>query len=580
MPSYRSIILTVLSSPAPQFEIAADTAICIGATLQLGSPNNSSDLIYTWTGVPATLRNTPNPTVTPDSTTTYFVAVSNGICPLVSMDSITVQVFTRPNVQAITDTLICQGSPVQMSFSEIEANTRYLWNGPNSANFANDTLVSTLATPQVSGIFTLTATRGACEVREEVEIEVIEIGLAIFPDTNLIRICKGLDTLLIADPTITRPLGVLPRWYSNDGALSDTVVGLQVTLTPTRQTTYYVEIENQGCKLIDSILVIVDSLPLDLSIMPSDTMICEGNYVQLISLTYEPFEFPSIDFLWEPSNGQQTPDSLYNLIVTPDTTIVYKRTTTNGACVQVDSAIINVNPLPEVAIRPVDPAICDGQSIQLNVVSLNDVPVSSYMWMPMSGLSCTDCANPIALVAGSYNVQVMSNQDCPGAAAVFVEALESPIFQLPNQTFYCEGDTVVLNDVFSQGATYTWTATDPTFGTRTEPLQTVVPPVGVTIYRLIASNGSCPPVNGEVAITVLGDASFSINGEPDYCIGESTILSFESSVSGNITWTNNTNPNFSANTLDIIVRDTAITTYTATFEYACGLVERTITVNP
>ena len=578
-PATDQITLTVLSSPAPQFEVAADTSICIGGSIQLGSPDNSSELSYTWTGVPAELRNTPNSTVTPDSTTTYFVEVSNGICPLVSMDSVTVEVSTLPNVQVIADTVLCQGSPLQISFSEAEANTNYLWNGPNDANFANDTLVNTLATPQTSGVFTLTATRGACEVEEEVSVEVIEIGLAIFPDTNLIRVCKGLDTLLIADPTITRPLGVLPRWYPNDGALSDTV-GLQVTLTPTRQTTYYVEIENQGCKLIDSVLVIVDSLPLDLGIMPSDTMICEGNYVQLISPTYEPFEFPSIDFLWEPSNGQQTPDSLYNLIVTPDTTLVYKRTTTNGACVQVDSAIINVNPLPEVEIQPENPAICSGQSIQLSVVSLNDVPVASYMWMPMSGLSCTDCANPIAFVAGSYNVQVMSDKDCPGAASVFVEALESPIFQLPNQTIYCEGETVILNNVFTPGATYTWTSTDPAFGTSTEPLQTVVPPLGTTTYRLVASNGSCPPVNGEVAITVLGDASFSISGEPDYCEGQSTILSFESAVNGNITWTNNTNPNFSASTLDITVRDTAITTYAATFEYVCGVVERTITVNP
>ena len=578
-PATDKIIITVLGTPAPQFDVLTDTTICIGASLALGRSTNNSSLIYTWTGVPDSLKNVPNPTVTPTVTTTYFVSVSNGICPLISTDSVTVEVSTEPNIAVTTDTTLCQGSPLQMSFSTPEPNTRYQWQGPSGANFANDTIVNTLATPQNSGTYRLTATRGACEVIGEVVVEVIEIGLALMPDTNMINVCKGLDTILRVDPTITRPLGVLPRWFPNNGTLSDTV-GLEVTLTPRNRTTYYVEIENRGCKLVDSVLVTVDSLPINLAIMPSDTMVCEGSYVRLLSETYEPFEFPAIDFTWEPSNGQQTPDSLYNLIVTPDTTIIYKRITTNGACIQVDSAIVNVNPLPEVIIRPENPVICGGQSVQLDVISTNNVTVESYMWMPMQGLSCTDCKTPLASQLGNYNVQVMSDKGCPGGAAVSIQVIPSPIFQLPSQTIYCQGDSVQLNDAFSPEATYTWTSTDPNFGTRTEPILSVVPPLGITTYRLVASNGSCPPISREITITVLGDASFSITGDTDYCEGENAILSFNANTNGNLVWTKNIDPNFSASSFDIAVRDSVTTTYTATFEYACGTVVRTVTVNP
>ena len=68
--------------------------------------------------------------------------------------------------------------------------------------------------------------------------------------------------------------------------------------------------------MTDSIWVQVDSLP-DLSIMadPEKDSYCEGEEVTLTSTTYEPANFPDIDFMWANNlPGTQTPDSFLNLV--------------------------------------------------------------------------------------------------------------------------------------------------------------------------------------------------------------------------------------------------------------------------
>lgn len=370
-----------------------------------------------------------------------------------------------------------------------------------------------------------------------------------------------------------------PTWTPNDGSLS-TTVGLRVTASPSQLTKYFVQIENQGCIAIDSIVISVDSLPIDLSIMPADTTICEGEFVILTSTTYEPFEFPNIKFEWTPSDGQQTPDSLFNLVVTPDTTRFYLRKTTNGVCVSNDSARIEVNPLPEVEILPQDAKICAGGSgVNLTVAPLNNVPISSYMWTPTEGLSCTDCPNPVASQGGSYNLQVMSDKMCPGAASVTIESLPPPMISPPANTIICPGETVRLNTSVTPGATYVWTSTDPTFGTVTNPTPEVNPIV-TTTYRVIAQNGDCPAVETSVVIQVLGEQNIQVTGNLTYCAGSSTTLTLQSPVAGNVAWRVLGNPAVITTNSAITINDTETTTYEVTFTYACGILTQRVTVTP
>ncbi|MEM1325058.1 MAG: gliding motility-associated C-terminal domain-containing protein [Bacteroidota bacterium] len=566
-PATDQITLTVLAAEAPTFKVAPDQGICEGdSDIELGDPNNDPTLSYDWTSVPEGFTSTNfNPTVSPTETTTYFVEVSNGICPISSIDSVTITVDARPIFSLIDERNFCQGDSIILSESTPEDGVTYLYEGPTEGDFVDATDLNTVVVPTRSGTYELTATRGGCEVTESVELDVTEIGIdllisvdgaeAMTDDT--VRICRGSEIIFTPDEEATLPSGVDIRWTSSDDNFQDTLL-TSLTVMPDRNVNFIATVENMGCIRMDTVVVVVDSLP-DLAIMPSDTMICEGNFVILTSETYEPFDYPNIEFMWTPAAGQQTGDSLFNLVVAPDTTIIYTRTTMSGACISMDSARVEVNPLPEIQIIPMNPTICSGESVQLSVEQLNDVPIESYMWEPATGLSCSDCPNPIATMEGTFNVQVMSDKMCPGGAVVFIQAGESPALALEVDQTLCPGGSVQLNSVFTPGATYTWESNDPLFTDTDNPTPTVSPTAGTFTYTVTASNGECPDVTGSVVITVIDIESAELTlvvGDEAGCIGEPFTATATATELGEFRWSNGvTESNVMMSTVEYIEND-------------------------
>ncbi|MEM8525993.1 MAG: gliding motility-associated C-terminal domain-containing protein [Bacteroidota bacterium] len=591
--------LSVLSQAAPDFDVIDDVQICEDEVpLNLGADTNSDEFQYNWSSVPAGFTsNEPNPSVSPTETTTYFVDVSSPSCPLTSMDSVTVEVFKKPLVEFLDapTEAICQGDEIFLTESESEEDVIYRWVGP-SGSFSNDTLLNTRIFPQQTGTYRFTATRGACEINETFDLTVTPIGInvlstigdAVREDLDTARLCLGDEIIFNADPSSTRPNGVTIDWSPKDGSLSDTV-GMMVTAQPTTFTDYIATVENMGCIVMDTVTVIVDSLPLDaLPIMPQDTMICEGNYVLMTSSTYEPFLYPDIDFMWTPATGQQTPDSLYNMVVTPDTTTTYFRETTNGACSALDSTTIVVNPLPEVEIRPQNPAICSGESVNLEVVLLNpeEVTIESYMWEPMEGLSCMDCENPTAFMPGGYTVMVMSDKMCPGSASVNIAAIESPIIQIANDQTICEGESIQLNLGASADATYTWESNDASFEDTDNPTPTVTPPVGTFTYTVIAENDQCPPEMASVTIMVVSAEAAALDLDASVeagCLGdEVTVTANVSGSGGTFEWENTgeRDENVTTSSINVVLVDSSnIVAVTFTDANECFEVSREIEIS-
>ncbi|MEL6719475.1 MAG: CUB domain-containing protein, partial [Bacteroidota bacterium] len=100
-PTTQEFTLTVLSQPAPQFDIIDDRQICEDQIpISLGSNSNPNNIQYTWTSRPEGFTSSSNnPSVSPTETTTYFVEASNGICPITAMDSVTIEVFEAPQFE-------------------------------------------------------------------------------------------------------------------------------------------------------------------------------------------------------------------------------------------------------------------------------------------------------------------------------------------------------------------------------------------------------------------------------------------------------------------------------------------------
>ncbi|MEM9886070.1 MAG: gliding motility-associated C-terminal domain-containing protein [Bacteroidota bacterium] len=546
-PSFDEFQLTVLATPAPEFEVADDLDVCVDELpVNIGSEDNDNSLTYNWTSIPIGFTSSAaNPSVNPTETTTYFVSVTNGICPVTSRDSVKVSVSELPNINLITPESVCQGDTIFLSEDLPQEGVSYRWTGPGSP-FIDTSIPNTAVVPQTTGTYSLTATLGACTITRSVQVNVTPIGINILtsaPDTtrvdvDTILLCLGTGILLEADPDATRPSDVVVNWFSLNAPLSDTI-GSSVLSNPKEVSTYIATVENMGCIRMDTLVAVVDSLP-DLAITPVDTMICEGSVVVLTSETYEPFQYPAIEFEWTPAIGQQTGDSLLNLVVTPDTTTTYLRASTIGACISIDSVTVIVNPLPEIQIVPQNPVICPGESVQLNVELLNpeEVTIESYMWSPPEGLSCMDCPNPIASTPNSYTVEVMSEEMCPGSASVGVTIANDEVLNLVPNTSICQGESIQLNDISGDGITYTWTSNDPDFTDINNPTPNVMPSTTAT-YMVTATGGDCPPVTQEVTITVIPRAT-TLSADATaarVCEGDAVTLSATSDGAGTFTWT-------------------------------------------
>ncbi len=574
-----TVNITVRAETAPVFNIQEDRSICAGTTVNLGGAATDG-VVYSWTSNPAGFTSTDaNPQVTPTQTTTYILRATNATCPLASIDSVTVTVFAKPIIELASDTSVCQESPVRLANIVVEDDVMYEWTGPEIIQ--DKTNPNTLAFPTNTGAYVLTAARGngVCIVNDTVNVTITPIDIDIqLEDT--VQVCRGIPLQVNLNVV---PANTLVAFASTDGLFRDTIQNT-LTLLPDRATTYIATVTSQGCVRMDTLVVLVDSLPSNLAIMPGDTTVCQGSLILLTSELYEPKDFPNIEFEWVPANGQQTPDSLYNMVIQADTTTRYYRITTSGVCVDSAYADVTVNPIPMVEIMPSDTTVCPGERVKFTVKTTPS-DVEKPMWEPATNLSCTDCLEPTATVIASttYTLKV-EYQGCPGSGTTSVK-VAIPGLNLTNRTQLCRGDSVQLNSVATPGVTYTWTSsTDPNF-TSNNPLLSVSP-AQTTTYKVVAQAGNCDPVEGQVTINVIQPATVNATADPaTICKGSSVTLNANPTapdgVQETFTWRGLgtsfqevgetvTVPNLQANTRFVLIY---------TYGNNCGIVRDTVLVN-
>ncbi|MFZ1496319.1 MAG: T9SS type B sorting domain-containing protein, partial [Saprospiraceae bacterium] len=555
---YDTINVQVLQTPAPTYNIADNMQICQGDSVHLGGAHILG-MNYEWSSVPAGFSSAlADPVVAPDSTTQYYLQVTNGICPLPSIDSVLVTVNSLPLLAVVNDTLVCQGQSVVLGTTTTQNNVTYNWT-PN-IGLSNDTIPNPVSSPTATQTYTLSATIGACTTTEQVTINVTPIAIDIALDDSL-RICKGTPVNIIANET---PSGTLVSWLPNDGSLSSNT-GDNVTANPTNTTLYVATVQVAGCTRKDSLFIQVDSLPnYALAISPQDTTVCQGALVILRSNPYDPAHFPFVDIEWIPSTGFVSPDSLYNIVLNATQTTTYNRIVTSGACKDTTSATVNVIETSSISVIPADTTVCFGQVV--NFVASNP-DTDEFMWQPPTGLSCTDCPNPSTTVYGSQTYIVSANvQGCPVSSSVTISIPPPPIFQLPENPVICLGQSLILNAQMDNETTYSWTSTDPSFVPTNAPSPTVSPSETQT-YTLTATKGGCS-INAQVTVTV-AVATLTVDDEVTLCLGENATLNATGTLPGSLVWSNGEN----ANSITVAPTESAYYSVVYTFGNGCTLTD-------
>lgn len=242
--------------------------------------------------------------------------------------------------------------------------------------------------------------------------------------------------------------------------------------TPQQTTTYYLQaIGSNRCTARDSVTVTV--VPFVAATVSSDTAICAGTSVQLLASG-------GTDIQWVPANGLSCADCP-TPIATPTATTTYRAVVSNGGrCADTASITVTVVPLPEIQASN-DTTICFGGEAMLRAVGAGQI-----RWQPSTGLSCTDCPNPVAAPTTTtrYVAVATNTLGCIASDSLTVTVTPLPTVKAGSDQAICKGESVGL-EANGTGQFRWWPREGLSCADCPNP---IAAPIITTTYRVTAAN--------------------------------------------------------------------------------------------
>ncbi|WP_419800462.1 gliding motility-associated C-terminal domain-containing protein [Mucilaginibacter sp.] len=198
------------------------------------------------------------------------------------------------------------------------------------------------------------------------------------------------------------------------------------------------QIGSESCRIYSYPLIVNVYAPPAVTVSPK-TNTCIGQPLYLSSTGGD-------SYLWTGPNNFTSTES--SPVVTSHADIIdngtYQVTVFNHGCATTQQTQVSVFPAPSVAPLN-DLTICEGNAVQLNGIGTN---VTHYKWLPATGLSNANIANPIASPAATTTYQLSVNNDgCPEVAptaSLTVTVLKKPVADAGKPVKIFEGESVRL----------------------------------------------------------------------------------------------------------------------------------------
>lgn len=459
----------VTVNPLPTVSAGADKQVCVGYSTTLTATGATT---YAWT--PSTglsCTNCASPTASPTTTTTYIVTGTDGnTCS--NKDTVVVTIYSQPTVSGGPDKTICIGDTALLVGT---GAATYTWSPTGTLSCSN--CDSTNATPTTTTTYTVIGTdASACKDTATVKVTV----------NALPNISAGADkTICVNNSTTLQATGGTSYTWTPSTGLSCTNCA-SPTANPTTTTTYTVTgVDGNSCSNTDQVTVTVNPLPTVSA--GNDVSICLNDNTQLQATG-------AANYSWSPSTGLSCTNCA-SPTASPTTTTTYTviGTDANG-CVNVDSVIVTIKPLPTVNAGN-DTAICFGDSAQLLATG-----AASYSWNPTSSLSCSNCPNPISstLFTTTYVVTGTAANACQDTDTVTVSVNPLPNISAGADQDICDGDTIQLNA--TGGVSYSWS---PTSGLSCSNCPNpFASPISTSTYIITGTDTNSCTDTGSITITV------------------------------------------------------------------------------
>jgi gliding motility-associated-like protein len=359
------VLVTV--NPQPVLVITNPAAVCSPNTVDIttaavtaGSAGGGT-LTY-WADAGGTIS-LATPTAITASGTYYIKVTATGGCT--DIDPVVVTINSLPVSNAGTDVTICSGTAAGIGTAAVAGND-YSWlpaTGLSASNISNPaiTTVNNGTTPIVT---TYTVTTSVISTGCS-STDVVTVTIDPYPvlsTTDPASVCSP-STVDITSASITAgTIGTGIFSYFNDAAATSPVAS---PATISSSGTYYIQlISSAGCSDLDSVMVVINALPV--SDAGSDLDICTGSSGPIggpasIGFTYQ----------WLPVSGLNNA-ALANPTVTltngtlNPTITTYTVTTTNTStgCQSIDSVVVTTYPVA-TSNAGSSQSVCSGTSLTL-----------------------------------------------------------------------------------------------------------------------------------------------------------------------------------------------------------------------
>ena len=438
---------------------------------------------------------------------------------------------------------ICSGSPVALTAGNY---TTYIWTPSTGLSATTGTSVN--ASPTSTTTYTVygsTTNKYTCAVGTDVITTNPLPTLTVTPSSA--SYCAGGSSSLTASGANTY------TWAPTTG-LSVTT-GATVTANPTASTTYTVSGTNTatGCVGTKTVVVTVNPLPT-LTITPSSASICTGSSTSLTASgagtggTYS----------WAPTTGLSATTGA-TVTANPTTTKTYTVSGTNSnGCVNTQTVVVTVNPLPTISLSPSSASICTGSSTSLTASGAGTG--GTYSWAPSTGLSATTGATVTANSTSTttYTITGANSSGCVNTQTIVVTVNPLPSVSVSPTDTSIYTDSLVV--VTASGAdTYAWS---PSAGlSATTGASDTARPTVTTTYTVAGTNSVTGCSNTATAIVEFNPLIISPDSGALVFPDSAVTLS----VSGADSYTWSPSDHLSATTgSTVVATPVATTTYTVT----------------
>jgi|GEM_PF-801464 len=439
---------------------AAPTTVCPGLTSVLTATGGGT---YAW----STGQSGAVISVTPLTTTTYTVTVTNNGCS--DIKSVTVNVQNNLVATAMASpTTLCAGESTTLTAT---GGATYSWsNGLSGATVS--------VTPAATTTYSVTATNNGCTGTADVTVVVNPIPVPT-ASASQATICAGQTT------TLTATGGGTYAWSSGQS-------GASISVTPSATTTYTVTVTSNSCTATATVLVTVNPLPTATA-TANPGVLCAGESTTLMATG-------GGTYLW--STGQTGG----SIPVTPTATTTYVVTVTNNACSATASINVVVNPLPVPMAVASPGVICAGQTATLTANG-----GSTYLWNTgQTGASIS--VSPLDTT--TYTVTASSN-GCSATTDVTLFVNTTTATATADLSTICPG--LSTNLTATGGGTYLWSTGETT------AVIAVMPSVATT-YSVTVTNNGCTDV-ASVTVSVSNVLAPTLEASPAVvCPGQSSQL--------------------------------------------------------